>query len=500
MCGIAGIWGDDDVAAVRAMIDRLSHRGPDGEGLFAAADGATVLGHARLAVMDPQGGHQPMEGDRAPAAIVGNGEIYNYPELREDLELHHRFSSGSDTEVALHLYEDLGPSMARRLDGMFALAIADGDGLFLARDPLGIKPLYVGRRNAALVFASEIKALAGAADQVQRFPPGTCFHSSTGFRPFYDVPDRQPRDFTLDTALRLVRETLLRAVEKRLMSDVPVGVFLSGGLDSSVVAALMRERVDELHTFSVGLEGSPDLQAARRVAEHLDARHHESVFTVEDIERHLPEIVFHLESFDQHLVRSAVPCFFCARLAADHVKVVLTGEGADELFAGYSYLRGIREEARLHDELRRLVTGLHGLNLQRVDRLTMAHSLEARVPFLDIAMVQLAQVIPPRFKLYDDGSGRRVEKWILRRAFEDLLPGDIVWRAKEQFDEGTGTSAVIAALCERALDLDAARRYSATHHSDALRSVEECYYHQLLVQPYERPRDVLADVSRWAPR
>jgi asparagine synthase (glutamine-hydrolysing) len=499
MCGIAGVWGDDDVEVVRGMIAKMSHRGPDGSGYHRAEDSKTVLGHTRLAVMDPQGGAQPMHGDRAPNTIVGNSEIYNYPELREDLEFHHRFGSRSDTEVALHLYEDLGVSTAQRLDGMFAIAIADEEGLFLARDPIGIKPLYVGRRNSALLFASELKALAGVAEQVRPFPPGTCFHSPTGFRTYYVVPDSQPRELELQPLLDIVRATLTEAVRKRLMSDVPVGVFLSGGLDSSIIAALMRDQMDELHTFAVGREGSPDLRAARTVAQHLGTHHHEAVFTTADIERHLPEIVFHLESFDQHLVRSAIPCFFCARLAAEHVKVVLTGEGADELFAGYRYLHEMHDDRRLHDELRRLVTGLHGLNLQRVDRLTMAHSLEARVPFLDLAVVQLAQVIHPRLKLRDNGNGGRTEKWILRRAFEDLLPAEIIEREKAQFDAGSGATQAVAEVCERLVDGDRVDRYMEQHAGDRLRSAEECFYHQLLVSAYDAPAEVLANVSRWMP-
>lgn len=498
MCGIAGIWGDGDVGLVRGMIDRLAHRGPDGSGFYRDEGSPTVLGNTRLAVIDPQGGGQPIHGDRAAAAIVGNGEIYNCAELREDLEFHHRFRSRSDTEVALHLYEDLGASTARRLDGMFAIAIADEDGLFLARDPIGVKPLYIGRRGASLLFASELKALDGLAEQVRPLPPGTCFHSSTGFHTYYTVPDGQPRELSLEPLLDILRATLDNAVRKRLMSDVPVGVFLSGGLDSSIVAALMRPHVDELHSFAVGFEGSPDLRAARRVAEHLDTRHHEAVLTAEAIERYLPEIVFHLESYDQHLVRSAVPCFFCARLAARHVKVVLTGEGADELFAGYDYLGGLGGDEALHEELRRLVTGLHALNLQRVDRLTMAHSLEARVPFLDVDMVQLAQVIPPALKLHDDGDRGRTDKWILRRAFEHLLPEDIAWRGKQQFDQGSGAAGALPRVTAGMIGREEAARYAKQHGRARLRSAEECLYHHLLVQAYEAPEQVLANVARWA--
>jgi len=304
----------------------------------------------------------------------------------------------------------------------------------------------------------------------------------------------------LEPRLGILRQTLEDAVLKRLMSDVPVGAFLSGGLDSSIIAAMMRREVDEPHTFSVGIEGAPDVEAARLVARHIDSIHHEYIFTAAEIMSHLPEIVYHLESFDQDLVRSAVPCYFCSRLAADHVKVILTGEGADELFAGYTYYRNIHAGEALHRELRRSVASLHNVNLQRVDRLTMAHGLEARVPFLDLTMVETAQSIPPELKLYEQGQDRKIEKWILRKACEDLLPPEIVWRDKEQFDEGSGTVEQLQdILAQTAVDIDYLE-YSGKYPEDGLRSIEECLYHRLLHEVFDQPRTIVRNVARWGLR
>ena len=305
---------------------------------------------------------------------------------------------------------------------------------------------------------------------------------------------------TAEEHVTLVRETLERSVTKRLMSDVPLGAFLSGGLDSSILVALLRPHVNELHTFSVGIEGSRDLEAARTVAHHLDTVHHEHVLEPEEIAASLPKILFHLESFDQDLVRSAIPCYFAARLASREVKVILTGEGADELFAGYRYYRDYEDSALLHRELRRSVQSLHNINLQRVDRMTMAHSIEGRVPFLDVEMIALAQTIPPQLKLNKNGGPRPVEKYVLRKAFEDLLPAEIVWRNKEQFDEGSGTVDLLAETVGRWMPPAEARQYSARHPDAHLRSPEECLYHKLLCDAYADPAPVLKNVARWADR
>ena len=498
MCGIAGVWGRSDEPFVRDMMVALRHRGPDATGLHRGERG--TLGHQRLSIMDPAAGDQPIYNETRDTAIVANGEVYNFPQLREKLARRHVLATGNDSESVLHLYEEASTEAASRLDGMFAFAVSDGSDLYLARDPIGIKPLYYGQDDGRLVFASELKALSHLSGDVREFPAGTWYHSAVGFRRFYAVPDRQPVRRPVREHCRRIRAALERAVAKRLMSDVPVGAFLSGGLDSSIICAITRKHVDRLHTFSVGIEHSRDLLAARRVAGHLDTIHHEYTFTAREVREALPQIIYHLESYDQDLVRSAIPCFFTSRLAAEHVKVILTGEGADELFAGYTYYRDIPDAAALHRELRRSVCSLHNINLQRVDRLTMAHSLEGRVPFLDTELIELAQTIPPDLKLRTLPDGRRVEKWILRKACEDLLPADIIWRDKEQFDEGSGTTELIDTALEHVVPPAQAGHYAAVHPGAGLRSSEECAYHKLLAHAYSDSRVVLGNVARWSDR
>ncbi len=500
MCGIAGVWGLDDPGLVRTMMDRIAHRGPDGQGLR-RFEGHGVLGHCRLAIMDPEHGHQPLANEQNSTFMVANGEVYNWRGLRESLGGSHQFRTRSDNEVALHLFEEVGAELTRQLDGMFALAIVSGGRLFMARDPIGIKPLYYGRRHEGsregLLFASEMKALTGLVDRLTELPPGTCYDSALGIRQYYSLPENEAGRSGTAPGPEGIRRTLESAIRKRLMSDVPLGSFLSGGLDSSIIAAVARRELGALHTFAVGIEGSPDLEAARCVARFIDSTHHEHVFTIREVEEDLREIIYHLESFDQDLVRSAIPCFYCARLASEQVKVILTGEGADELFAGYHYYRGFRDPATLDRELRHSITTLHNVNLQRVDRMTMAHGLEGRVPFLDVEMIDLALRVPPQEKLAPSRSGRLIEKAILRRAVEDLLPHEIVWREKEQFDQGSGTTTVIPELVERvASDLDPAS-YRRDHPDTPLRSREECYYHSLFMDVFERPRSMLSSVGHW---
>jgi asparagine synthase (glutamine-hydrolysing) len=484
---------------VQRAMDGLLHRGPDGAGMHVQPSG--VLGHRRLAIMDPAGGAQPLYDESRGLAIVANGEIYNFPALRRELTERHTFSTTSDTEAILHLFEERGGDTPAALEGMFAFAISGEDRLFLARDPIGIKPLYYGRAvdasgNPVTVFASEIKGMVDLVDDLHEFPAGHWFDSRVGFVRYYQVPTAPTAQRSAADHIALVREGLERAIESHMMSDVPVGAFLSGGLDSSVIAAIARRHVDELHTFSVGLEGSRDIEAARRVAAHIGSIHHEYLMTPGEVIDKLPEIVHALESFDQDLVRSAIPTYFCSRLAAEHVKVILTGEGADELFAGYAYHKDVGDPATLHRELCRSVSTLHNINLQRVDRLTMLHSIEARVPFLDTGFIALALSVPAELKLVRTAQGRFVEKWLLRKACEDLLPPDIVWRSKEQFDEGSGTVDLLAeslAPLLEGIDLDDYR--VAT--DEPVRSAEEALYHRMLCSSYARPDLVLRNVARW---
>ncbi|HEX6444552.1 MAG TPA: asparagine synthase (glutamine-hydrolyzing) [Streptosporangiales bacterium] len=458
-------------------LDRLAHRGPDGVGTYEVG-GTNLMGHRRLAIIDPANGHQPLttpDGD----ALVANGMIYNDAALRAEIGPG-AYATGTDSESILHAVRKWGPDAPRHLDGMFAFVYATPDRVVAARDPLGIKPLYRVRIGDVTGFSSEVKAFDGVADEITEFPAGHVYDSARGMLRYYDVPDldpaaRKPADVAHDFL-----DVLEAAVVKRLRSDVPLGALLSGGLDSSLVCALARRHVEELHTFAVGLPGSADLVAARRVAEHLGTIHHEMVVSPDDVVRSLPDVVFHLESSDVDIVRSATMTWQVMRFAAEHVTVVLTGEGADELFAGYRYYADYDDPDLLHAELRRSLSNMHNANLQRVDRMSMAHGVEARVPFLDKAVIAAAMDIHPRLKQYAPGSDQLVEKWVLREAASGLLPDEIVWRTKAQFDEGSGTSTFLP-------------------RAAAAASVDEAdWYAEMLAKRFARPDQVDAVTGRWA--
>jgi asparagine synthase (glutamine-hydrolysing) len=453
MCGIVAQHGSANDAQLDDMLGRLVHRGPDDSGSVRVGD--AWLGHRRLSIVDLGGGKQPLVNAEGDLFLVGNGEIYNHAEIRA--ELPGALRSASDNEVALALVEHGGVQALARLNGMFAFVVAGRDGRFVAaRDPVGIKPLYWSRPPGTDVvrFASEMHAFdARWREHVEPFPRGHAWTPEDGLVRFADavpVDDGPPPPPPAgDELVEGTRVALVHAVERQLMGDVPVGVFLSGGLDSSLVAAIaarkLAERGERLQTFAVGTPDSPDLLAARRVAEHVGADHHETTYTAKDALEALPTVVRVIESFDPGLVRSAVPNFLLAAFTAQHVKVVLTGEGADELFAGYDYLRDFTDPDALHAELLRTIESLHNLNLQRCDRVTMAHGLEARVPFLDREVIQWAMRVPPAAK--GTGSGRP-EKALLREAFTGWLPEDLLWRDKAEFGDGSGARDVLSAAVE----------------------------------------------------
>ena len=501
MCGIVGMVGSQDRIRMRDILLSMRHRGPDSLGVHYDKAEKSMWGHCRLSIMDPQGGDQPLYNEDGNIKLVANGEIYNSAKLRKTLEGKHSFKTTSDCECALHLYEEYGDSFVSMLDGMYSIALSDGDKYLVARDPLGIKPLYYAYgAGGEIYFSSEAKSLQPYADKIEEFPPG-CYYSSSdkGFTRFYEVPEIDVEKQSADLYIENIRSVMTGAVRKRLMSDVPLGCFLSGGLDSSIITAIAVEYMDEpVHTFSVGFKNSPDLEKARVVSRHLKTIHHEYLITEDDIRKELGNIIFHLESFDQDLVRSAIPTYFTSRLASERVKVILTGEGADELFAGYTYYKDIDDpDSKLGEELRRSISCLHNMNLQRVDRLTMAHSIEGRVPFLDLDMIELAQKIPVEYKLRGEPA---VEKWILRKAFEDMLPREIVWREKAQFDEGSGIADFMPKLAERMMSDAEYRRWAKSHPDRKLRSKEEALYHKIFNERFSGAGNIEATVARWADR
>ncbi len=474
------------------MLARVVHRGPDDEGHVEVA--GNVLGHRRLSIVDVEGGKQPLVTPEGDLYLVGNGEVYNHEEIRENLE-NGDMSTRSDNEVALRLISERGPEALSELLGMFAFLIAGKDGAFVAaRDPVGIKPLYWAHRDGLVRFASEMRSFdEDWQPYVESFPPGHYWTPEGGLIEFgtpvppkdelehFDGPS-EPGARIPDEILEKVRNRLVRTVGRQMMGDVPVGVFLSGGLDSSLVAAIATrwyaKRGKKLKTFAVGLADSPDLLAARAVAEYLGTEHHESIYTAEDALSVLPKVVGTIENFDPSLVRSAVPNYILAEFTARHVKVVLTGEGADEIFAGYEYLRDFRTEEELHAELVRTIEGLHDLNLQRADRVTMAHGLEARVPFLELDMISLGLSLPAGWKLAGEG---QEEKRLLRQAFEGWLPDDFLWRKKAQFGDGSGAASVLMTRMEKSVTEEEFRR-ERRKVEPPLRTREEVAYYRIFAE------------------
>jgi asparagine synthase (glutamine-hydrolysing) len=483
MCGIAGVLRQPASANVKLMVEKLAHRGPDGHGVQELAN--ATLGHTRLAILDIEGGIQPMQYE--DTWIAFNGEVYNYRELQKKYLPDVKLKTHSDTEVLLHLYRMFGPELVKMLDGMFAFAIYQNGEFLLARDPLGVKPLYYGSNmdSEQLFFASEIKALAEHVTFIHEFPAGFWFHSKLGWKRYYQIEETlRPFAGSEEQALPLIKSTLREAVHKRLLADVPVGISLSGGLDSSIVSMLACKDIEQLHSFAVGVQGSDDLSAARKVAEFLKTQHHELVYTSQNMVDALPKVLYHLETFDPALVRSAIPNYFLAKLASQHVKVFLTGEGADEIFAGYEYLADYQSPEALQEEMIHITEALHNTNLQRADRMSMAFDLEARVPFLDLKLVTLAMSFPPEWKLHNE----RVPKYLLRKAFADDLPKEIVNRPKQKFSQGAGSSDLIAQLA--GMEISDSEFESESHRLKSewdysLQNKEALYYYKILRQYYE---------------
>lgn len=474
MCGIAGILGKQiQCGNLELMLSRLSHRGPDDNGR--CTHNGAKLGHARLSIIDVDGGKQPLFNEDGSICIVFNGEIYNHRALRTFLEPFHTFATRTDTEVILHLYEEFGEKCLALLDGMFAFAISDVNrGMLLARDPLGIKPLYTSWQGDCVYFASEIKALQDVVEEYEEFPAGHYYQTECGLQKYFSISDEVPVVHKEGSSTTQLRCLLERAVIKRLMSDVPLGVFLSGGLDSSIIAAIAAKHVPSLKTFSVGTADSEDRVYATLCSEYLGTDHYERTYTLDDMLAALPKVIYHLESYDAALVRSAIPNYFLSQLASEHVKVVLSGEGADELFSGYHYLKRL-ESHDLDTELLRITNALHNTNLQRCDRMSMAHGLEARVPFLDVDVVRFAFSLTNDLKLGPDN----VEKWILRQAFRDCLPEEIAFRRKSKFSEGCGSSLALAAVAEEDISDAAFSRWSELLDGSVLRNKEELMYYRI---------------------
>lgn len=458
MCGIVGVFDLKRPALqqrgeVLKMAKKIRHRGPDWSGIY-CGEGA-ILAHERLSIVDPQSGGQPLKSRDGQLILAVNGEIYNHRQIRERLKGKYEFLTGSDCEVILALYREKGIALLDEISGMFAFALYDastGDYL-IARDHMGIIPLYIGWDNdEQLYVASELKALEGVCQVIKPFPPGCYWSNLTGqFTQWYS------RDWARydavkgnTTSIEALREALMSSVKKQLMSDVPYGVLLSGGLDSSIVSAIAKKysalRVEsgdttaawwpQLHSFAVGLKGAPDLAAARKVAEHIGTVHHEINYTIEEGLDAIRDVIYHIESYDVTTVRASTPMYLLARVIKSMgIKMVLSGEGADEIFGGYLYFHKAPNAKEFHEETVRKLHKLHLYDCLRANKSLAAWGVEGRVPFLDKEFLDVAMNINPADKMIRGG---RMEKWVLRKAFEDMLPHDIVWRQKEQFSDGVG--------------------------------------------------------------
>ncbi len=504
MCGIAGCVGVQDTKTIERMLDALPHRGPDDRGIH--THGRFVLGHTRLSIVDVLKGHQPILANGGNSGIICNGEIYNYQSIRDDLAVRYPFTTHSDSEVVLHLYQEKGPECVRELDGMFAFALYRGDDFMLARDPIGIKPLYYGYRDGNFYFSSELGAMSlSGVPEVYEFPHGHYYTPEQGFVRYYQVP--RPRGWHLtqvDHAARLIRSTLEHSVRKRLLADkqIQVGAFCSGGLDSSLIAAIAAREMPHLHTFAVGMRDpsgreSDDLIAARLAAEYIGTEHHEYLISEDDYYQALPHVIRKLETYDPSLVRCAVPCYFTCRLAADYVTVVLTGEGADEIFAGYHYMKRFRGE-EVNREAQRLIAGVHNINLQRADRMGMLFSLELRVPFFDTDLIELGMKVSPALKIRER-DGDKIEKWILRQAFAGTgyLPDQILWRYKLQFTQGAGCETLGERLAESEISDDELERIREQNPGAVINSKEAAYYYRIF-RRYHPQDSVLKSIGIWS--
>lgn len=509
MCGILAIIGKGkDEALVKQLSKRMSHRGPD-ESDFHVTEKGHILSHERLSIIDVNGGRQPIQGSQN-AWMVHNGEIYNHKELRETVLKHHTFRTHSDSEVIVHLYEEFGYNFCNMLDGMFAFVVVNGDDFIAGRDPLGIKPLYYGLdERGRIYFASEMKAIADQCQTFSTFPPGHYYTPQTGFVKYYRPQWEDAAKAVEETDYTAIRETLTSAVQKRLMSDVPVGVLLSGGLDSSLTSAiaarLMKEKGETLHSFSIGLTAdAPDVVAAREVAAFLGTQHHEIYFTVEEGIAILDKLIWHLETYDVTSVRASTPMYFLSEaITQKGIKVVLSGEGADEIFGGYLYFRNAPSAADFQKETIERVQKLFTADLLRADKSTMAHGLEARVPFLDKAFLELAIKITPSEKQPQTYNG--VEKYILRKAFDTpqqpYLPDSVLWRQKEQFSDGVGynwINSLIDYCADMVTDEELANAQERFPYNTP--ATKEAYYYRSVFAKHYPQVSAAQTVRRWIPK
>ena len=458
MCGVVGVFDlkvkpDELRPQVLEMSKKVRHRGPDWSGIY--CNEKAIIAHERLSIVNPQSGGQPLYSRDRKLILGVNGEIYNHREIREKYKGKYDFTTQSDCEVILALYADKGPDFLDDMNGIFAFVLYDevNDCYLAARDHIGIVPFYIGWDvYGNFYFASELKALEGICKKIDLFPPGHYYYSKDrAFTKWYNREWTEYDNVAENvTDAHLLRESLEKAVHRQLMSDVPYGVLLSGGLDSSVISAIAKtyapRRIEtddqaeawwpQLHSFAIGLEGSPDLVAARKVADYIGTVHHEIHITVQEGLDALRDVIYHLETYDVTTVRASTPMYLMSRVIKSMgVKMVLSGEGADEVFGGYLYFHKAPGPREFHEETIRKVSKLHLYDCLRANKSIAAWGVECRVPFLDKEFLDVAMRINPADKMAGNG---KMEKYIIRKTFEDYLPQEVAWRQKEQFSDGVG--------------------------------------------------------------
>lgn len=506
MCGIVAIFNiQQQSQALRQKVLRMSqkirHRGPDWSGIYCG--GSAILAHERLSIVDPESGKQPLFSPDKKQVLAVNGEIYNHQDIRQRYTASYQFQTGSDCEVILALYRDKGVNFLEDLSGIFAFALYDAetDEYLIARDPIGVIPLYIGYDADGKVYvASELKALEGNCDRYEPFLPGHYLSSKDGQMKRYYTRDWFSYDNVADNPVSVsaIRTSLEDAVRRQLMSDVPYGVLLSGGLDSSVISAIAQKyaphRVEEdgksaawwprLHSFAVGLKGAPDLAKAKMVADYIGTVHHEINYTIQEGLDAIRDVIYFIETYDVTTVRASTPMYLLARVIKSMgIKMVLSGEGADEIFGGYLYFHKAPDARAFHEETVRKLSKLHLYDCLRANKSLAAWGVEGRVPFLDKEFLDVAMRTNPKAKMCP---GQTIEKKIVREAFADMLPEAVVWRQKEQFSDGVGYSwidtlkQITADLVSDEQMAHAAERFPV----NPPRNKEEYYYRSIFAEHF----------------
>ena len=506
MCGIVGIFQikqqtEELRTKALKMSQKLRHRGPDWSGIYVG--GSTILTHERLSIVDPQSGGQPLYSPNRKQVLAVNGEIYNHQNIRSRYVGNYEFRTGSDCEVILALYRDKGIHFLEELNGIFAFALYDEerDEFLIARDAIGVIPLYIGKDyNGLLYVASELKALEGFCDEYEPFLPGHYYWSREGeMRRWYN------RDWMKyeavknnESSMSRLHDALEAAVRRQLMSDVPYGVLLSGGLDSSVISAIAKKHAElrvetdnqseawwpQLHSFAVGLKGSPDLVKAREVAEHIGTVHHEIHYTIQEGLDAIRDVIYYIETYDVTTVRASTPMYLLARVIKSMgIKMVLSGEGADEVFGGYLYFHKAPNAEAFHEETVRKLNKLYLYDCLRANKSLSAWGVEGRVPFLDTEFLDVAMRLNPIDKMCP---GTTIEKRIVREAFGELLPESVAWRQKEQFSDGVGYSWIdtLKAITSKAVSDEQMAHASERFPINTPMNKEEYYYRTIFEEHF----------------